>query len=495
FESPNDDNGYDISDYEAVLAEFGTMDDWNEFLSQAHKRGIRVIIDLVLNHTSDEHPWFVESRASKDSAKRDWYIWRDGKNDAEPNNWESIFSGSAWEWDETTGQYYLHLFSRKQPDLNWENPAVRDALYEIVNRWLDRGVDGFRIDAISHIKKDLTFSDLPPVPGKKYVPSYVKHMNVDGIHTFLEEFKQRTYANYPDVVTVGEANGVGADEALLWVGSENGKMDMIFQFEATGLWNPETEAKLDVVKFKETMTRWQNAMRSDGWNALYIENHDKTRIVSTWGDTGEYWYASATAFATMYFFMRGTPFIYQGQEIGMSNIEWDVIESYNDVGTINMYRDRLAAGESHADLMRYVWASSRDSARTPMQWSAENHGGFTTGQPWLQVNDNYPSVNVTNQWDDSRSILSYYRRMITLRKAHEVLTYGDYTLLWADHTEVFAYTRTLGDEEVVVMANLTDKCVNIPFDGVGYALVLHNGSLDASVFELQPFEARVYMRN
>ncbi|MBY6037489.1 alpha-glucosidase [Fictibacillus nanhaiensis] len=497
YKSPNDDNGYDISDYQDIMEDFGTMEDFNALLNEVHKRGMKLIIDLVLNHTSDEHQWFIESRSSKYNAKRDWYIWRDGKNGKEPNNWESIFSGSAWEYDETTDQYYLHVFSTKQPDVNWENPEVREALYDTVNWWLDKGIDGFRIDAISHIKKRPGFPDMPNPKNEKYVSSFDMHMNQKGIHTFLQEFKDRTYANY-DVMTVGEANGVKIDEADLWVGKEQGKMDMIFQFEHLGLWDAETNPDLDIVELKKVLTRWQKGLEKEGWNALFIENHDKPRVVSTWGNDKEYWYQSATSMGAMYFLMQGTPFIYQGQEIGMTNVQFDSISDYDDVAVKNMYRIKREEGVSHDDIMAVIWASSRDNSRTPMQWNSEVNAGFTDGTPWMKVNPNYTEINVEKQKQDENSILNFYKKMIALKKENDIFTYGTYDLLCADDKQIYAYTRTLGEERVIVITNLSKTKAEFTstFALNRESLLLSNEDVashdDVTQITLQPYEARVY---
>ncbi|CAF3778321.1 unnamed protein product, partial [Rotaria sp. Silwood1] len=329
FKSPNDDNGYDVSDFQGIMDVFGTMEDVDELIKQVHNKNMRIIFDLVLNHTSDEHPWFIESRSSRTNPKRDWYIWRDGKSGGlRPNNWESIFNGSAWEYDKKTDQYYLHLFSRKMPDVNWECPELRQELYKVTRWWLDRGVDGFRIDAITHIRKKPGLPDLPNPKQLEFVSSFDYHMNVEGIEEFLTEFKRETYGNR-DVVTVGEANGVAADEAVDWVDEENGKFNMIFQFEVTNLWE-KTLSTLNVLAFKRILTRWEKSLEKTGWNALFVENHDKPRIISTWGDDKEYWRDCATAFATVYMLMMGTPFIYQGQEIGMTNVRFPSITDYPD---------------------------------------------------------------------------------------------------------------------------------------------------------------------
>ncbi|MFD1359444.1 alpha-glucosidase [Fictibacillus halophilus] len=497
YKSPNDDNGYDISDYQDIMEDFGTMEDFDALLNEVHKRDMKLIIDLVLNHTSDEHQWFIESRSSKDNPKRDWYIWRDGKDGKEPNNWESIFSGSAWEYDEKTDQYYLHVFSTKQPDVNWENPEVREALYDTVNWWLDKGIDGFRIDAISHIKKREGFPDMPNPKNEKYVSSFDMHMNQKGIHTFLQEFKDRTYANY-DVMTVGEANGVKIDEADLWVGKEQGKMDMIFQFEHLGLWDAETNPELDIVELKKVLTRWQKGLEKEGWNALFIENHDKPRVVSTWGNDEEFWYQSATSMGAMYFLMQGTPFIYQGQEIGMTNVQFDSIDDYDDVAVKNMYRIKREEGVSHEDIMAVIWASSRDNSRTPMQWNSAENAGFTNGTPWMKVNPNYTEINVEKQEQDKNSILNFYKKMISLKKENEIFTYGTYDLLLEDDKQIYAYTRTLGEEQVVVITNLSK--VEAEFETElslnSENLLLANEEVaahgDVTSISLNPYEARVY---
>ncbi|MGP4068538.1 glycoside hydrolase family 13 protein [Halobacillus sp. B29] len=499
YKSPKDDNGYDISDYKDILEEFGTMDDFDRLLKEVHKRDMKLIIDLVLNHTSDEHPWFVESRKSKNNPKRDWYIWRDPKDGKEPNNWESIFEGSAWEYDEASGQYYLHVFSTKQPDLNWENEEVREELYDTVNWWLEKGIDGFRIDAISHIKKRPDLPDMPNPEGEEYVSSFDMHMNQEGIHEFLEEFKNKTYANY-DVMTVGEANGVSAEEANLWVG-ENGKMDMVFQFEHLDLWNKDGDDKLDVVGLKKALTRWQKALEDDGWNALFIENHDKARVVSTWGDDEQYWKESATSFGTMYFLMQGTPFIYQGQEIGMTNVAFPSLEDYDDVAAKNLYKKKKAQGASHKEIMEILWSTSRDNSRTPMQWNDQPKAGFTSGTPWIKINPNYKEINVKDQLGRSDSVLNYYKQMISLKKQYPLFTYGIYDLLLEEDTQIYAYTRILENKVALIITNLTSDEADFESN---YALssdhlILSNYDTesheDITSFTLRPFEARVYIMN
>lgn len=498
YKSPNDDCGYDISDYKDIMEEFGTMEDFDRLLTEVHKRGMKLIADLVINHTSDEHPWFIESRSSLDNPKRDWYIWRDGKNGAEPNNWESIFSGSAWEYDEATGQYYMHLFSKKQPDLNWENAEVREALYEMVNWWLDKGIDGFRVDAISHIKKEPGLNDMPNPQGLKYVSSFDKHMNVEGIQPLLGDLKKNTFDKY-DIMTVGEANGVKIEDAHLWVGEQEGKFNMVFQFEHLGLWKDNGDQGTDIRQLKKILTKWQKGLEGIGWNALYIENHDLARIVSTLGDDQNYWKESATALGMMYFMMQGTPFIYQGQEIGMTNVKFDKVEDYQDVQSTGLYYSKLEQGMAHDDIMEIIWATARGNSRTPMQWSQAVNGGFTTGTPWLAVNPNYQTINVEAQEEDPDSILNFYKEMIALRKSEDIFVYGTYDLVFEDHKDIYAYTRTLGEKRVLILCNLTNKQTSINLDEITVStdqLLLSNIPVEEheSIQELtlKPFESRIY---
>ncbi|WP_138416243.1 glycoside hydrolase family 13 protein [Aquibacillus sediminis] len=498
YQSPNDDNGYDISDYQAIMDEFGTMEDFDQLLEEAHNRDMKIIMDLVINHTSDEHPWFIESRSSKDNPYRDYYIWHPGKNGKEPNNWESIFNGSAWEYDDKTGEYYLHVFSRKQPDLNWENPVVREELYKMVNWWLDKGIDGFRIDAITHIKKEEGFPDMPNPDNLTYVPSFDKHMNQPGIDKFLRDFTDKTIANY-DVMTVGEANGVTVEQADQWVGEENGYFNMIFQFDHLNLWGTSTTGDLDIHELKKVLTHWQKGLDGVGWNALFLENHDQPRSVSTWANDKDLRITSAKALATFYFLMQGTPFIYQGQEIGMTNVKFDSIDDYNDVAIKNLYKKERDEGKSHEEVMEVIWKNGRDNSRTPMQWSSDANAGFTTGTPWLKVNANYADINVEQNLEDPNSIYYFYKELISLRKSSETLIYGSYDLIAADHDQIYAYTRTLGDEKYVIMVNLFEVESSLDLgselDGQSLHLQLSNYKVaDQSIdsITLRPYEARVY---
>ncbi len=507
YKSPNDDNGYDISDYQDIMDEFGTMEDFNQLLEEVHRRGMKLIIDLVVNHTSDEHPWFVESRSSKDNPKRDWYIWRDAKptnalkSTNDPNNWESIFGGSAWEFDEATGQYYMHLFSRKQPDLNWENTEVRGAIYDMINWWLGRGIDGFRVDAITHIKKEPGLKDMPNPKGLTHVPAYPKIMNIPGIMDMISDIDKHTFSNYP-IMTVGEASGVYAHNSHEWVGDELGKFDMIFQFEFKTLWTQDLDLTLDVKGYKRILSKWQKALETKGWIALFIENHDMTRVVSSWGNDKEYRRESATAFGAMYFLMRGTPFIYQGQEIGMTNVQYPNIEDYNCVATKNMYNNRRDQGMSHEEIMPYVWTNCRDSSRTPMQWDATHNAGFSAGNPWLGMNANYTEINVAQQTNDPNSILNFYKKLIALRKSNALFSYGIYDLILKSHAQIYAYTRTLDNQVAVIISNLsaTEAAYRYPKLKLSSEhLVLNNYDVEphqnVSTIRLKPYETRVYLMN
>lgn len=498
YKSPNHDNGYDISDYKDILDEFGTMDDFNELLSEVHNRGMKLIIDLVINHTSHEHPWFIESRSSRDNPKRDWYIWREGKGDEEPNNWESIFKGSAWEFCENSEEYYLHLFAKEQPDLNWENKEVRNELYKMINWWLDKGIDGFRVDAISHIKKEEGLKDMDNPDGLKYVSSFEKHMNVEGINSHLKELKEETFSKY-DIVTVGEANGVSANEADHWVAEDEGTFNMIFQFEHLNLWNYEEGQGFDVKAYKDVLTNWQNSLEGKGWNALFIENHDIPRVVSTWGNDKEYLTECAKAFGAIYFLQKGTPFIYQGQELGMTNVKYHSISEYDDVKTINTYNERIESGVSEEIALKEAWVTSRDNSRTPMQWNSNKNAGFTCGKPWIGVNENYKTINVEVEERDENSVLNFYKKLIKLKKSNEALIYGVYDLILEEDENIFAYTRTLNNHKFLIMANLTEEKAKYIYEKEklnSKDLILNNYEVCAhenlTEFTLKPYECRVY---
>lgn len=492
YKSPNDDNGYDISDYQDIMEEFGTMEDFNHLLSEIHKRGMKLILDLVVNHTSDEHPWFIESRSSKDNPKRDWYIWADPKPDgSEPNNWESIFNGSTWEYDDTTKQYYFHLFSKKQPDLNWSNPDVREAVFKMMNWWFEKGIDGFRVDAITHIKKTFEAGDLPVPKGKQYAPAFDVDMNQPGIQDWLQEMKDKSLSHY-DIMTVGEANGVNPDNAKEWVGEKEGKFNMIFQFEHLGLWSTG-DSKFDVLSYKNVLNRWQKQLEGIGWNALFIENHDQPRRVSTWGDDKKYWFESATSHAVVYFLQQGTPFIYQGQEIGMTNYPFESIETFNDVAVKTEYQIVKSQGGDVNQLLDKYKIENRDNSRTPMQWTNEVNGGFTEGTPWFPVNPNYKTINVAQQSEDSDSVLNFYKRLIKIKKSDDIYTYGEFNLIDDANENIFAYTRKLNNKTVLVAGNLTDHVasLNLPFEVEPSQIKLHNYKNDLDITNMRPFEAFV----
>ncbi|MEC5300057.1 MULTISPECIES: glycoside hydrolase family 13 protein [Staphylococcus] len=493
YKSPNDDNGYDISDYTDIMDEFGTMDDFNLLLDSIHRRGMKLILDLVVNHTSDEHPWFIESKSSKDNPKRDWYIWQEPKSDGtEPNNWESIFNGSTWEYDETTGEYYFHLFSKKQPDLNWDNEEVRHAIFEMMNWWFEKGIDGFRVDAITHIKKSFQAGDLPVPEGKTYAPAFDVDMNQPGIQSWLQEMKDKSLSQY-DIMTVGEANGVNPNNAVEWVGEEEGKFNMIFQFEHLGLWNTG-DSKFDVKAYKDVLNRWQKQLENIGWNALFIENHDQPRRVSTWGDDQNYWYESATSHALVYFLQQGTPFIYQGQEIGMTNYPFESVETFNDVAVVNEYNIVKSQNGDVSELLEKHKMENRDNSRTPMQWSNQTNGGFSEHRPWFPVNPNYKKINVANQQQDPNSILNFYKSLIVLKKSDDIYTYGTFDLVDKNNEQVFAYTRTLSNKQVLIVANLTNQTAKLKYDESlnQNNILLHNyKDKSININAIKPFEAFV----
>ncbi|MEX2365262.1 MAG: alpha-amylase family glycosyl hydrolase, partial [Pseudohongiellaceae bacterium] len=438
-------------------------------------------------------PWFAESRSSRHNPKRDWYIWRDGKNGGPPNNWQSIFNESAWTFDDTTGQYFLHLFSAKQPDLNWENPDVRQALYAMVRWWLDKGVDGFRIDAITHIKKDAGLPDMPNPDGLKTVPSLPRHLNRPGIQDYIRELCEQAFAGY-DIMTVGEANGVSVDDAPNWVAPEQHKFNMLFQFEQLKLWGSDNQLNLNLPQLKKTLRRWQQGLDGQGWNALFVENHDLPRIVSSWGNTEVHWRDSATAIATLYFLMQGTPFIYQGQELGMVNYPFSQLDEFDDVAIHNLAQQRYDEGWSHDDILNTVRDSARDNSRTPMHWDDTPHAGFTRGTPWLPAHPNHPDINVKHQTADPASVLNYYKALIQLRREHDTLIYGQFELLLEDHPQVFAYQRTLAEQCYQVICNLSDQPADISelgSDSLQADSLLSNLTGTATPGELKPFEARV----
>lgn len=504
YESPNDDNGYDISDYQAIMREFGTMGDWDELLKEIHRRDMKLIMDLVVNHSSDEHKWFVEAKKSKENPYRDYYIWRKGKDGKEPNNWYSNFGGSAWQYDEQTDEYFLHLFSKKQPDLNWENPKLRCEIYEMMQWWLEKGIDGFRMDVINFISKPEEMPDGEPKPGKKYASGSKYYRNGPRIHEYLQEMNEKVLSNY-DVMTVGEMPGVTPELAEIYTQEENKELNMVFQFEHMGLDNGPNGKwdlkPLDLLDLKKNLTKWQKALEYKGWNSLYFNNHDQPRIVSRFGNDGALRVESAKMLATLLHMMKGTPYIYQGEEIGMTNVQYDSIEDYRDIEIHQFYQEKLEEGIPIDKIMESIYAKGRDNSRTPMQWDHTKNAGFTTGIPWIKVNTNYKKVNAEDAIADPDSIYHYYRKLIKLRKEHEVIVYGSYDLLLENHPEIFAYKRSLNGETLVVFCNFSEKEIEMEFSqefSSGSAVMLISNYQDTdekveSKMVLRSYEVRVYL--
>ncbi|MCP2239038.1 glucohydrolase [Thermoanaerobacterium thermosaccharolyticum] len=504
YKSPNCDNGYDISDYKDIMDEFGTMEDFDELLFEAHKRGLKILMDLVVNHTSDEHIWFINSRKSKDNEYRDYYIWRKGKDGKEPNNWGSSFSGSAWEYDEATDMYYLHCFAKKQPDLNWENEKVRKEVQDIVKWWLDKGIDGFRMDVINMISKDQRFPDGIVPEGGLYGDMSPYVMNGPRVHEYLKELNEKVLSKY-DIMTVGETPCVTPEIAIDYVGEDRNELNMVFSFEHMDIDKDVinlTKKPLDLVELKKIMSKWQKGMSDRGWNSLYWNNHDQPRVVSRFGNDTEYWDKSAKMLATCLHMQQGTPYIYQGEEIGMTNVRFQDIEDYRDIAVINGYNEEvIIKGRSHEQYMQYIYDFSRDNARTPMQWDDSDNGGFTTGKPWIKVNPNYTKINVAKQIGDKDSILNYYRRLIKLRKENEIIIYGDFELILPDDKNIFSYTRKLNNEMLLVICNFTSNNTEFSLpDNINYVdknLLISNYDVanDDNIenFELRPYESRVYL--
>ena len=486
YKSPNDDNGYDISDYCDILDEFGTMDDMEKLLKEANEKGIKILMDLVVNHTSDEHKWFIEAKKSKDNKFRDYYIWRDPVNGHEPNNLGSCFSGSAWQYDESTDQYYLHLFSKKQPDLNWENENVRNEVYKMMNFWIDKGIGGFRMDVIDLIGK---------------VPDEMIIGNGPKLHDYLQEMNKAALEGH-DLLTVGETWGATPEIAKLYSNPKRKELSMVFQFEHIGLDQIEGKEKwdvkpLDLLDLKKVLSKWQTELEGEGWNSLFWNNHDLPRIVSRWGNDREYRVESAKMLATLLHGMKGTPYIYQGEELGMTNVRFEDINEYNDIETLNMYKDRISKGYSHDEIMASIYAKGRDNARTPMQWDSTENAGFTTGKPWLKVNKNYKFINAEDCLQDKDSIFYHYKKLIDIRKHNDTIIYGDYKLLLPEDKNVFAYSRELNGDKIVVVCNFYNKEVNLNFnEDFNNVEILLSNYKDSSILmkdlKLRPYEAIMY---
>ena len=486
YKSPNDDNGYDISDYCDIMDEFGTMDDMEKLLKEANEKGIKILMDLVVNHTSDEHKWFIEAKKSKDNKFRDYYIWRDPVNGHEPNNLGSCFSGSAWQYDESTDQYYLHLFSKKQPDLNWENENVRNEVYKMMNFWIDKGIGGFRMDVIDLIGK---------------VPDEMITGNGPKLHDYLQEMNKAALEGH-DLLTVGETWGATPEIAKLYSNPKRKELSMVFQFEHIGLDQIEGKEKwdvkpLDLLDLKKVLSKWQTELEGEGWNSLFWNNHDLPRIVSRWGNDREYRVESAKMLATLLHGMKGTPYIYQGEELGMTNVRFEDINEYNDIETLNMYKDRISKGYSHDEIMASIYAKGRDNARTPMQWDSTENAGFTTGNPWLAVNKNYKFINAEDCLQDKDSIFYHYKKLIDIRKHNDTIIYGNYKLLLPEDKNVFAYSRELNGDKIVVVCNFYNKEINLNFkEDFNNVEILLSNYKDSSIFmkdlKLRPYEAIMY---
>lgn len=486
YKSPNDDNGYDISDYCDIMDEFGTMEDMEKLLKEANEKGIKILMDLVVNHTSDEHKWFIEAKKSKDNKFRDYYIWRDPVNGHEPNNLGSCFSGSAWQYDESTDQYYLHLFSKKQPDLNWENENVRNEVYKMMNFWIDKGIGGFRMDVIDLIGK---------------VPDEMITGNGPKLHDYLQEMNKAALEGH-DLLTVGETWGATPEIAKLYSNPKRKELSMVFQFEHIGLDQIEGKEKwdvkpLDLLDLKKVLSKWQTELEGEGWNSLFWNNHDLPRIVSRWGNDREYRVESAKMLATLLHGMKGTPYIYQGEELGMTNVRFEDINEYNDIETLNMYKDRISKGYSHDEIMASIYAKGRDNARTPMQWDSTENAGFTTGKPWLKVNKNYKFINVEDCLQDKDSIFYHYKKLIDIRKHNDTIIYGDYKLLLPEDKNIFAYSRELNGDKIVVVCNFYNKEINLNFkEDFNNVEILLSNYKDSSILmkdlKLRPYEAIMY---
>ena len=506
YKSPNDDMGYDISDYQDIMDEFGTMTDWEDLLAGLHARGIKLVMDLVVNHSSDEHPWFVESRKSKNNPYRDYYIWRPGKHGQEPNNWISFFSGSAWQYDQATDEYYLHLFTKKQPDLNWENPQLRKAVFDMMRWWLDKGVDGFRMDVINLISKVPGLPDATGMMPGRYQWGGEYFVHGPRLLEFLTEMKQQVLSHY-DILTVGEMPMLTTEQAVRITNEDSGMLNMLFQFEHMDLdtdpglmLNKWGVKKLDLLDLKRSMSRWQKELEHKGWNSLYLSNHDQPRALSRFGDDGQYRVESAKLLATFLHMLQGTPYVYQGEELGMTNVRFESISNYRDVETLNIYHELVdKRGLAKQDVLAMIYAKGRDNARTPMQWDESPNAGFSTGHPWLQVNPNYDTINAKQALADPNSIFYYYQQLIRLRKSMPIIVHGSYDLL-PDDSDIYAYTRILGDEKLLVILNFGKGTPTFTLPEAmpthDWSLLIANYPVDPAgqigKIGLRPYEARVY---
>lgn len=484
YQSPQDDNGYDISDYQNIDPMFGTLEDMELLIQEAQKRNIKIIMDLVLNHSSDEHHWFQEAKKSKDNPYHDYYVWRDGEEGILPNDMKASFGGSAWEWVPELQQYYFHQFSVKQPDLNWENPKVRREIYDMILWWMEKGVGGFRLDVIDQIAKE---------PDKKITA------NGPRLHEFIRELSRETFQK-ADLITVGETWGATPEIAKLYSNPDGSEFSMVFQFEHVMLDQEPGKEKWDLsplpfVELKKNFAKWQNELYGCGWNSLFWNNHDLPRIVSRWGNDKEYREESAKMLATILHGMQGTPYIYQGEELGMTNVTFPDITHYRDIETLNMYQERIESGYQKDDIMQSLYAKSRDNARTPMQWDDSMNAGFTQGEPWIEVNSNYKEINVKNETENPNSIYNYYKKLIKLRKSNDIFTQGDFTLLCEDDPQIFAYIRKIENEIMCIIANFTGKPApcNLLQKWSDKETLIHNYKTENTDGILRPYEAIIYI--
>ncbi len=481
YPSPNADNGYDISDYYGISPEFGTMEDMKKLIQECENCGINIMMDLVLNHTSDEHPWFIEAKKSVDNDYRDYYIWRKGKGNIAPNDMESCFGGNAWEYSEETGEYYLHFYHKKQPDLNWENEKMRTEIWNMMNYWIDMGVKGFRFDVIDVIGK---------VPDQKIKENGPK------LHEYLQEMNQKTFGN-KDMVTVGECWGADTEIGKLYSNPERKELDMIFQFEQMQADQIEGKQKwdlkpLDFIYLKHTFAKWQKELEGKGWNSLFWNSHDLPRIVSRWGNDKQYRVESAKMLATVLHGMKGTPYIYQGEEIGMTNYPFSSIEDFADIEAINLYYERKQIGYSKKDIMKSLCAKARDNARTPMQWNTSREAGFTKGTPWYPVNPNYTQINAEMELENENSIFYYYQKLIKLRKQNDIFVHGTFELLCPEDKSIFAYIREWKGKKWIIICNFYEKPTQFIYSGKG-TVILSNYEQQATIsleqMQLRPYEA------
>ncbi len=515
YQSPNDDNGYDISDYQAIMEEFGTMEDFDALLSEIHQKGMKLVMDLVVNHTSDEHPWFQESRLGRENPYRDYYIWKEPVNGGPPNNWASRFRGPAWEYDDSTGMYYLHIYSKKQPDLNWENPKLRREIYDMMAWWGRKGIDGFRMDVISMLSKAPAYPDGECKDGNPYGDGQPYYTNGPRIHEFLKEMNREVLSKF-DWMTVGEGVGVGTKEALEYAGFQSHELNMMFHFEHMEL-NPGPYGKwnnnpADLIQLKEVLSRWQTELEGRAWNSLFWENHDYPRAVSRFGnDSPQYRELSAKMLAVCLYMMKGTPYIYQGQELGMTNLHTDSLEDFRDIEIHNVYREMVGGGRlSHEEMMTYINHTGRDNARTPMQWDDSANGGFSDGVPWIKANPNYREINAAEQMERDTSVYAFYKKLLAMRRSSELIQYGTYRLLLPESPSLFLYEREWEGRHMLVACNFTAEEQRVTISGIWKykgKLVLDNygeigrnwdrepegpASLPGS---LRPYEAAVWLED